>query len=127
VLLLHYFNDKNLYKLDYHSQKQTVTATLPVPLIRFGGWLASVTKGSSQVKTGCRKYWYGVSEGKVIVVANVGGEGKKKVRVKQTERVAQVIRASGRQLGCNLAIIPYNFRLMIDQLPLQPVFNKKIV
>ena len=45
---------------------------------------------------------------------NLLGAGKKKVRSKQTDRIAQVIKPSGKHLGCNLAIIPYDFRRMID-------------
>ncbi len=66
------------------------------------------------MKSKIKKYWYGVSEGKIVVIPNILKEGKKKIRVKQTDRIAQVIRPSSRSLGCNLAIIPYNFSRMID-------------
>jgi predicted RNase H-like nuclease (RuvC/YqgF family) len=98
-----------------------------VSLIRFGGWLGTVSKEDKQLKTRSKKYWFGISEGKVIIVPNLQGAGKKKVRSKQTERIAQVIRPNGKQLGCNLALIPYNFQRMIDEMPLRPVFTKKII
>lgn len=100
---------------------------LPVNIIRFGGWLTSVMKKDNQVRPNNRKYWYGISEGKVIIVPNILKEGKKKIRTKQTERIAQVIRPKGRLLRCNLALIPYNFQRMIDELPIKPIFTKKIV
>ena len=61
------------------------------------------------------------------MVPNVQKEGKKKVRVKQTDRIAQVLRSTGKLMGCNLAVIPYNFTRMIEELPVKPVFTKKIV
>lgn len=84
-------------------------------------------KKDNQVRPNNRKYWYGISEGKVIIVPNILKEGKKKIRTKQTERIAQVIRPKGRLLRCNLALIPYNFQRMIDELPIKPIFTKKIV
>jgi len=78
------------------------------------------------VKAKYKKYWYAASEGKIIVITNLQNPGKKKIRMRQTDRIAQVVRCNGRQLGCNLAIIPYNFTRMIDELPLKPIFTKKI-
>lgn len=101
---------------------------MPVSLIRFGGWITSVTGlASKQVKSKVKKYWYGVSEGKIIIVSNLLKDRKKKIRVMQTERIAQVFRPSAKALGCNLAVIPYQFSKMIDELPIKPVFTKKIV
>jgi hypothetical protein len=73
-----------------------------------------VTKVDKQVKAKLKKYWFGVSEGKIVIVPNLLSAGKKKIRTRQTERVAQVIRPSGKNLGCNLAVIPYNFQRMVD-------------
>jgi hypothetical protein len=66
------------------------------------------------VKSKLKKYWYAISEGKVVIVPNLQSEGKKKIRTKQTDRIAQVIKPNGKNLGCNLGIIPYNFQRMID-------------
>lgn len=66
------------------------------------------------MKSKLKKYWYGVSEGKVIVVPNLQKEGKKKVRTRQTDRISQVIRPNTKALGCSLAVIPYNFTRMIN-------------
>ena len=79
------------------------------------------------MKAKIKKFWYGVSEGKIVIVPNIQKEGKKKVRVRQTDRIAQVIRPTGKILGCSLAVIPYNFTRMINELPFKPVFTKKIV
>lgn len=87
---------------------------MPVSIIRFGGWLNSVSKGENQLKTKLKKYWYGVSEGKIIVIPNLHKEGKKKLRIKQTDRIAQVFRPTSKKLGCNLGIIPYNFQRMVE-------------
>lgn len=62
-----------------------------------------------------------------MVIPNIQKEGKKKVRVRQIERIAQVIRPTMRSLGCNLAVVPYNFSRMISELPIKPIFTKKIV
>lgn len=126
-LLLHFFNTPVLHRLALTTEEQTEIVRLPVSLIRFGGWLGTVSREERQVKTRPKKYWFGVSEGKVVIVPNLQGAGKKKVRTKQTDRIAQVIRPSGKQLGCNLALIPYNFQRMVDEMPLRPVFTKKIV
>lgn len=84
-------------------------------LIRFGGWLSSVTKtGDKQLKSKTKKYWYGISDGKIVIIPNIQKEGNKKVRVKQTDRIAQVIRPATRSLGCNLAIVPYQFTRMVN-------------
>ena len=97
-------------------------------MLRFGGWLNSITKYQEKtVKSQIKKYWYGISEGKVVIIANIMKEGKKKIRVKQAERIAQIIKPTGKGLGCNLAVIPYNFTRMIEELPVKPVFTKKIV
>ena len=73
----------------------------------------SVTKEGKLLKARDKKYWFGVSEGKVLVIPNLMRGGKKKVRTKQMDRVGQVIVPATRALGCNLAVIPYNFtRLM---------------
>lgn len=92
------------------------------------------------VKSKKNKYWFGVSEGKVVLIANLekisnkdsvsskkGSDGKRKVRVKQSDRIGQIIRPTGKALGCNLGIIPYDFDRMIKELPVKPVFTKKIV
>lgn len=125
-LLLHFFNTPILHRFALQSEQQTEIVKLPVSLIRFGGWLGSVNREEKQVKARPKKYWFGVSEGKVIIVPNLQGAGKKKVRSKQTDRIAQVIKPSGKHLGCNLALIPYNFQRMVDELSLRPVFTKKI-
>lgn len=86
-------------------------------IIRFAGWLSSVTRISEkQVKSKLKKYWYAVSEGKVVVIPNLQSEGKKKIRTRQTDRIAQVIKPNGKNLGCNLALIPYNFQRMVDEM-----------
>jgi hypothetical protein len=125
-LLLHYFNTPTLYRFSLQSEEQTEIVKLPVSLIRFGGWLGSVNREEKQVKARPKKYWFGISEGKVVIVPNLQGAGKKKVRSKQTDRIAQVIKPSGKHLGCNLALVPYNFQRMVDELSLRPVFTKKI-
>lgn len=126
-LLIQYFNNPILFKFTFQTEKQEEMVRLPVSIIRFGGWLTSISRGDGHVKTKYKKYWYGVSEGKIVIIPNLQKEGKKKIRMRQTERIAQVIRSNGRQLGCNLAIIPYNFSRMIDELPVKPIFTKKIV
>lgn len=114
-LIVQYFDSPILWSLNLETEKENELARLPVTLIRFGGWLSSVSKmGDKQVKSKLNKYWFGVSEGKVVVIPNLQKEGKKKVRVKQTDRIAQVIRPAVRSLGCNLAVVPYNFTRMID-------------
>ena len=101
---------------------------MPVNIIRYGGWLHSVSKRDNKMlKSKLKKFWYGVSEGKVVVIPNIHKEGKKKVRVKQMDRIAQVIKPTGKLLGCSLALIPYNFTKMINELPVKSVFTKKIV
>ena len=106
-------------------------AILPVSIIRYGGWLSTLTKnrskGTQQLKTNLKKYWYGVSQGKIVIIPNLHKNGKKKIRVKQTDRIAQTIKPNGKHLKCNLAIIPFNFKRMIDELPLKPIFTKKII
>lgn len=126
-LVLHYFNSPILHRLALQSEEQTELVKLPVSLIRFGGWLGTVSREEKQVKARPKKYWFGVSEGKVVIVPNLQASGKKKVRAKQTDRIAQVIKPSGKQLGCNLALIPYNFQRMVDEMPIRPLFTKKIV
>ena len=45
---------------------------MPVSIVRFGGWVSSVTKlNDKQVKSKVRKYWYGVSEGKIVIIPNI--------------------------------------------------------
>ena len=85
-------------------------------IIRFGGWLYSISKGEKQLKSKTNKYWFGISEGKVVIVPNILKEGKKKVRVRQTSRIAQVIRPTTKAFGCNLALIPYDFARMVEQM-----------
>jgi hypothetical protein len=127
-LILQYFNNPCLYRFSLKDEKETELARLPVGILRFGGWLHSVSKqGNRQLKSKLRKYWFGVSEGKVIIIPHLHKDGKKKIRVRQTDRIAQVVKPSGRLLGCNLALVPYNFTKMIEELPVQPVFTKKIV
>jgi hypothetical protein len=61
---------------------------LPLSIIRYGGWLLSVTKSDNrQLKSKLKKYWYGVGEGKVVIVPNIQKEGKKKIRVRQAGRI----------------------------------------
>jgi hypothetical protein len=97
-------------------------------LIRFGGWLHTIRReGQKQLKLKPKKYWFGISEGKVVIVPNLQKEGKKKVRTRQTDRISQVIQPNTKSLGCSLALIPFNFTRMINELPLKPVFTKKIV
>ena len=116
-LIIQYFNQPTLFKFNILTQEETPYLTLPISIIRFAGWLKTVTKNEDkQVKSKIKKYWYAVSEGKVVIVSNLQKEGKKKIRTKQTERIAQVIKPNGKNLGCNLAIIPYNFQRMIDEL-----------
>ena len=99
-----------------------------MPLIRFGGWLSTLSKNKSSIKTKSKKYWFGVSEGKVIIVSNLQVEGKKKkIRTKQTERIAQVIKPTSRLMYCDLAILPFNFERMIEEHEIKPVFTKKIL
>lgn len=126
-LIMQYFGNPSLYKFSLEEEKETELVKLPVSLIRFGGWLHNVSKMDKQVKSKLKKYWFGVSEGKVVVVTNLHKDGKKKVRVRQTDRIAQVIKPNCKALGCSLALIPYNFRRMMDELPVKPVFSKKIV
>ena len=116
-LLIQYFNNPVLFKLNIQSEEELEVLTLPVSIIRFAGWLSSVTRVSEkQVKSKLKKYWYAVSEGKVVVVPNLQSEGKKKIRTRQTDRIAQVIKPNGKNLGCNLALIPYNFQRMVDEM-----------
>jgi hypothetical protein len=49
-----------------------------------------------------------------MIIPNLHKPGQKKIRVKQTDRIAQVVRCQGKQLGCNLAVLPYNFTRMVD-------------
>lgn len=112
--IIQYFNNPELRSLNIQTQEEKVIIVLPVSIIRFGGWLNSVSKGENQLKTKLKKYWYGVSEGKIIVIPNLHKEGKKKLRIKQTDRIAQVFRPTSKKLGCNLGIIPYNFQRMVE-------------
>ena len=57
---------------------------------------------------------------------NLGHKGQRKVRVKQTHRIAQVVRPSGKSMGCDLGLVPYDFEGMMSEMPIQPVFTKKI-
>lgn len=126
--MIQYFNSPTLHSFNLQLEKESEVVRLPVSILRFGGWLSSVTKtGDRHLKAKLKKYWYGVSEGKIVIVPNIQKEGKKKVRVKQTDRIGQVVRPATRGLGCNLAVIPYQFTRMINELPVKPVFTKKIV
>jgi len=114
-LLIQYFNNPILYKFSFNNQEQTELVTLPVTIIRFGGWLANITRAANAlIKSKPKKYWYCISEGKIVIIPNLMKDGKKKIRVRQTDRIAQVVKSNSRMLGCNLAIIPYNFKRMID-------------
>ena len=125
-ILIHHVNHSSLLAIDPDNSKACEVASLPVGVIRFGGWLGTVSKDKHPVKAPKKKYWWAASEGKLLIVPNLGRKGQRKVRVKQTHRIAQVVRPSGKYIGCDLAVIPHNFETMVEELPIQPVFTKKI-
>ena len=110
------------------EERQVEVVKLPVSVIRFGGWLHTVSRmNKKMLKAKIKKFWYGISEGKIVIVPNIHKEGKKKARVRQTDRISQVLKPNGKHLGCNLAVVPYNFSRMINEMPIKPVFTKKII
>jgi hypothetical protein len=60
---------------------------IPVGKIRDMGWLQYITK-----RRKAKNYWYGVSEGKIVIVSQMGKDSKRgrKVRVKQMPRIGSV-------------------------------------
>ena len=49
------------------------------------------------------------------------------MRVRQTSRIAQVVRSIGKGLGCSLSVIPYDFARMVEEAPIKPAITKLIL
>lgn len=79
---------------------------LPFTGLRFTGW---ITHGS-------KYFWYGIGEGRVVIVSHLHKEQKrKKIRTKQVPRVAGVVGPLSMEDGREyLGVVPYNFSQMIS-------------
>jgi hypothetical protein len=86
-LMVKYQHEKTIEELDKKGNKISTIVKLPTEKIRSYGW---VEYACSPIKT--KKFWYAVSEGKIIIVSRMANISHlKKVRVKQMPRIADVI------------------------------------
>lgn len=119
--MIKYVADKWLYRIDFaNGVKQERIVELPVRSVRFGGWISRSIQNQKEVRVKSGKYWWGVSEGKIVIISHLAklNEGnslkKPKIRVKQGPRIAEVFTVStGRAYRCSLAVIPYEFEKII--------------
>lgn len=76
-----------------------------------------------------KTFWFGVGEGKVVIISNVSKKCEKKVkkvRVKQFPRIGTIIHNSQGESVWDLAVVPLNFRKHIKEKVMAPVIVKKI-
>jgi hypothetical protein len=66
--------------------------------VRDIGWIQYVTK-----KQKIKNYWYGVSEGKIVIVSKMKTNSlkRRKVRVKQMPRIGSVVSQEIKPFGIN--------------------------
>lgn len=103
---------------------QTTIVDLPIRKIRYAGWFQKEMSESRRRKI----FWFGVGEGKVVIISNVSKNSEKKVkkvRVKQFPRIGTILHRHD-ESSWDLAVVPLNFKKHIHEKVMKPVVVKKI-